>query len=423
MTKFQKGYAWKVGRSWYGRWYRDELDEQGNSVRVQHSEKLCEVSDVYRTKTDVLPLLAAKVRPQNERCAAAESTMTLRRYIEEKFLPYATRELKPSTASGYRDYFRMYLRHHASMPLRNCRCVTVTGILAAIHNENPDLNSRTLRHCKSLLSAVFVHAKRAGALDGVNPAEDAGIPRTARKPGATFAYSVQDVLTMLNVLSGIGRASVALIFFCGLRPCEARAAKWEDYDEKRRTLRVSRSMWRGHLTETKTEETEESPGLVPVAERLAEILAESPRTSEFILGTPSGKPIDLHNLAARVVARGLKRCAVCGQQKSKHAKAIAGWTSSGFSTITLAGRRTFEADHPFELDESLPRWRGWYALRRGLATEATSIDSALAAKGLLRHADLATTSKYYIKDVPPDAKRAMDKIDALFDNQSHDRPN
>ena len=59
-------------------------------------------------------------------------------------------------------------------------------------------------------------------------------------------------------------------------------------------------------------------------------------------------------------------------------------------------------------------WHGWYALRRGLATLATRVDSALAAKGLLRHSNIATTQQHYIKDVPEEALRAAEKIDALF---------
>ena len=54
--------------------------------------------------------------------------------------------------------------------------------------------------------------------------------------------------------------------------------------------------------------------------------------------------------------------------------------------------------------------------------EARSVESPLAAKGLLRHADLATTTKHYVKRYP-EGRRAMDKIDQLFDNHPDERPN
>jgi hypothetical protein len=36
------------------------------------------------------------------------------------------------------------------------------------------------------------------------------------------------------------------------------------------------------------------------------------------------------------------------------------------------------------------------------------------AKGLLRHTNIATREQHYIKDVPEEAVRAVEKIDALF---------
>jgi integrase len=157
------------------------------------------------------------------------------------------------------------------------------------------------------------------------------------------------------------------MYFCGLRPGEARAVRWEDYNGK--TLRVRASIWRTYLTEPKTAESAAS---VPVAATLATILNVSRRDSGYILAGQSGKPVSLHNLARRIVAPALKKAGI--------------------------------------------PWHGWYALRRGIATLATSVESPLAAKGLLRHANLATTQAHYIKDVPSETIRAMEKIDALCNN-------
>ena len=57
-------------------------------------------------------------------------------------------------------------------------------MLQAIANEN-DLSKTTLQHFKAVLSGVFKHAKNEGAFDGVNPVQDARIPRNAREPGET----------------------------------------------------------------------------------------------------------------------------------------------------------------------------------------------------------------------------------------------
>ncbi len=393
--RFQRGHIFRVGRTWFGRWRRDELEEgaEGSKVivRRQHCEKLCEVSDRYRTKKDVQPLLDSKLAQLNAerkcpqaRKSAAASTLTVTDYWKDYFLPFAKRELKPSTVYGYEGLWRMYLGPRlANTIIGDFRCVTGTQLLAAIHEEHK-LGRTTLKSCKSLLSSVFRHAKRAGVVDGQNPCTDAGIPRSAAASRPTHAYSPDQFLLMLGALNGVAKTAVALMFFCGLRPGESRAARWEDYDGK--TLQIRGSLWRRHLTDPKTPE---SIATQVVPETLREILAESRRESGYILTSPLGKPVDLYNLVTRTIKPALARCANCRKKKTEH-------------TTT---------DHPFE---PLPKWRGYYALRRGLATLTSSLDTPIAAKSLLRHANVATTNQFYIKSVPEDAVRAASKIDALF---------
>lgn len=369
--RHQKGYVWRIGHSWFARYYQDELetvDGISRVVRRQHAERLCEYNDAYRSKADVRPLLEEKLRPINERRSGPEGTLSVVDYAEKYFLPYAERELKPSTANGYHQLFRTYLAPHlGSTTLRDFRCVDATNLLAAVHRKH-DLKRKSLRHCKGLLGTIFTHAKRAGVIDGLNPARDAGIPRAAAASVDQHAYSLEETLALLNTLSGVARGAVALMYFCGLRPGEARAARWQDLDLERRTLCVRASRWRTHTT---TPKTEGSAAVVPFAEMLADILAEMPHLSEFILAGPSGVPVDLHNLASRVVRPALQAAGLA--------------------------------------------WFGWYALRRGLATLATSIESPLAAKSLLRHTNIQTTAAHYIKSVPEEAARAVEKIDALLD--------
>ncbi|MGB7283325.1 MAG: site-specific integrase [Candidatus Acidiferrum sp.] len=355
-------------------------------VRRQHAEKLCEYSDRYRCKKDVKPLLDAKLKPLNEGSCSAESTLAVAEYVEKYFLPYAERELKPSTVYGYRGVWRMYLKPRlASIALRDFRCVDATNLLAAIH-EHHRLGRTTLKHLKALLSSIFRHAKQAGVLDGANPVTDAGIPRAAVAGKPTHAYSVEEVMLMLSALTGVARTAVALMFFCALRPGEARAARWDDYNRKTKTLRIRSSMWRSHLTEPKTRE---SAAAQIVPETLADIFAESPSNDGYILKSPLGQPIDLYNLTSRVIVPALARCATCHKENPEH-PAIG---------------------HEFQ---PLPRWHGFYALRRGMATLTTSVDGQMAAKSLLRHANISTTQQFYIKSVPSEALRAVEKIDALF---------
>ena len=136
---------------------------------------------------------------------------------------------------------------------------------------------------------------------------------------------------------------------------------------------------------------------------LADILAELRQADGHpadgpILRGPSGKPLLLDNLSKRVVIPALRRC-VCGKQESGH-----------------------NAEHDFKLDETVPGWHGWYSLRRGVATTLAGLTrDGMASKGLLRHTNIATTMRYYVKDVPANTQAGMDMLENLC-NQSATEP-
>jgi hypothetical protein len=74
--------------------------------------------------------------------------------------------------------------------------------------------------------------------------------------------------------------------------------------------------------------------------------------------------------------------------------------------------------HDFELDASVPKWHGWYSLRRGVATVVADLSSSLAAKGLLRHSSVSTTERHYMKDVPERTLEAMKRLETLCNHRA-----
>jgi hypothetical protein len=68
------------------------------------------------------------------------------------------------------------------------------------------------------------------------------------------------------------------------------------------------------------------------------------------------------------------------------------------------------------------QWHGFYSLRRGVATTLASLTKdGMASKGLLRHTNIATTMRYYVKDVPANTQAGMDMLENLC-NQSATEP-
>jgi hypothetical protein len=98
--KTQTGTIKRIGRSRYGRW-REDVIENDQTVRKQRFEKLCEVDDRYRSKADVRPLLAEKLRSLNEGRTDARSSLTLAVFVSEYYGAYIRENLKRSTVHGY----------------------------------------------------------------------------------------------------------------------------------------------------------------------------------------------------------------------------------------------------------------------------------------------------------------------------------
>ena len=99
--------------------------------------------------------------------------------------------------------------------------------------------------------------------------------------------------------------------------------------------------------------------------------------------------MNLDNLARRVILPALSRCAVCRKLKEEHKP----------------------EGHEFRRDDSLPRWHGWHAFRRGLATNLHGLgvdDKSIQA--ILRHSNVGLTMNVYVKSVSEWQVNAMDTL-------------
>ena len=147
-------------------------------------------------------------------------------------------------------------------------------------------------------------------------------------------------------------------------------------------------MW--HAIEGTTK-TEKSNRMVTVTDELRQILTalwESQRCpiSGYILARSDGGRVNLDNMSKRDIRPAFSRCAVCKQLESDEHKG-----------------------HAFERDETLPRWHGWYSVRRfhGTQVREHSDNSDTMAKALGN--SKAVADKHYLKnlEVLPDVRKAV----------------
>jgi integrase len=300
-----------------------------------------------------------------------ESSMNLKEFVENIYLPYID-ELRASTRKGYREIWTNHISGRVGkIRLREFRTVDASKMLKAIAEEH-DLSKTTLQHIKSVLSAVFAHAKNEGAFDGVNPVQDARVPRNAREARETFAYNLTQINSILNALPLLPKAVVATASFAGLREGELRGLEWTDFAGD--SLVVNRSVWKNVVNRPKTRASAQA---VPVIRQLAEVL----NTYRLSMGDPQsgvmfhsgeGQHMDFDRLAQKII-----RPAVVALRLE---------------------------------------WHGWHGLRRGIASNLYGLGANdKVVQRILRHAKPHVTKERYIKAFDPAVLAAMKSMEASLD--------
>lgn len=271
--------------------------------------------------------------------------MTIADFAQRFFLPTMKAKKKPSTFKFYSDL----LKNHVEPLLGEFRLREVTTRdVQRMLDARAHLAQPSVLRIKTGASAILSHAIRLGFLQGTNVAREARAEGKRSDPD-TYAYSLAEVLWMLERLSEPSRTVVAVAAFSGLRESELRGLQWADFDGQ--FLDVQRSVWRTHVGDVKTDESKKK---VPVIEPLRKILDAHRRrdgSSKWIFaGDKMGRPLHLDNLARRVIRPVVKE-----------------------------------------------RWHGWHAFRRGLGTVLFGLGvPAETASVILRHADVSITQEHYL---------------------------
>jgi integrase len=366
MTRPQKGYLYKAYGAWHVRYRENVWQKDGTTKRMQLSKRVATLAECPR-KGDAWVLAQQMLSQVNSDLTAGSSTMLLGDFLTTVYLPYVQTQKRPSTFKGYRDIWERHLKSRLEdVRIREFRTWDGERLMQSIASTT-DLTGTSLRHIKAVLSGIFTHARRTGALDGVNPMQGVSIPK-AREPEDTYAYSLDEIYRMLTILPDPAATVIATAAFTGLRKGELRGIRWDHYTGT--SLSVMHSVWNRHVGEPKTR-TSKAP--VPVIRPVAVFLERyrsalgNPQTG-WIFATPKGRPLHIDNLTRRTIQPALKGAGI--------------------------------------------EWHGWHAFRRGLATNLQRLGVPIkVAQAILRHAEFGTTANLYVKTVDADAVEAMAKLE------------
>ncbi len=386
-----RGTIYEASGSFYVRYVTGmAVSKNGVDRPVQKSHRLCEKNDkFYFTRKGKRKIFCKAVQlladefmlSVNRQEPRIGEDMSIAAFWEHQYLPYCEEVIvgdrprkKPSTVRGYRQIWTQHLRaHFGTLTLQQYQARQGTAFLQGLTAKQRET---TLRHISALASTIFSYAVVRQHLRS-NPWADVVFPEDAVTGPRIPHYSWAEAEDMISAL--VARVDcqllIALACFLGMRPSEIAALRWEDVDATwihiRRAyvnckldipkneasaapiplvdrVRVPLELWRqksGNPTEG---------WLFPSGGMLPEKRIIAPEMRHFANGPA---PLDLHNLANRVIA----------------------------PTLEAAGLK----------------WRGLRSGRPGAITEVIerSGGNAALAQGLARHKLMSTTTDVYKRSI------------------------
>jgi len=240
------------------------------------------------------------------------------------------------------------------------------------------MKKSTLHKLRSILSGIFKRAIGQGCRPGYNPIREVTPPKGLPSE-ETYAYSLHEIRQLLGLISDeITRLIVALAGYVGLSKSEIQGLTWEAYDAESGEIKVISGVVNGKRGDAKTKARKASVPLIPSVRELLDLyrLRLGNPSTGVMFATEVGTPVDLKNIFTRRIEPVLKACDECGKVVEKHG----------------------DEEHEFRPRKDLIEWHGWHAFRRGLASNLNELHVPdLTIQRILRHSNVATTRKAYIK--------------------------
>jgi integrase len=397
----QKGDLYQQGGWWKLRWKEDQREVDGNVKRgwskpvwigpCQGNGRLTEKQAQRVAWDNFLSRL-------DQNTITPMSVITLREFIERKFVPEHVAMLKKSGQIHYGvksektgEYGGMFRHILPALGETRLRDVTVSDLQRFVSTlqvekrkkigkqlvvSRAPASTQTKLHMKNALSAIFEHAIAIEWYGSRNPAKSVKLPEMQRKP--THALSLDQATALLKALPSPAREMAMTSMLTSMNVAEICGLVWKNLNLSGQFAIVDgeaippmslviRQQWRlGAYTSVK--ETARARTL-PIAGPLAGVFAVMKQRAEYVgpgdpvFASRNGTPVDEHNVANR------------------HLKKVG--TQLGMP------------------------WLSWHCFRRTTATVADQLGAGTSdRKGILGHSTSAMAA-HYVQPADHDRRRAF----------------
>jgi integrase len=369
--RFQHGSLFKRGtrtKVWVARWWEDVIGTEGKLERVRRSEALGPVADIP-TRRQAERILSDRLRGINSGDYRPQSSCTLSDFVQRTWFPEVLPTLKYPSKKHYE-----YIVNGHMIPVfgdMQLRLISRESIQSFLNSKlRSGLSWKTVKHIRTSFGTVLGAAEMRGLIQS-NPARHTKLPR--RGPVTEKApIAPEKIRQLLEALPEPSRSLAWLLVLTGLRVGELLALRWRNIDLALGWLRVRETVYEGRFDDPKSKRSKRT---VPLGAKGIELLsAFKPQCIDpdaLVFPTRRGTPFCRRNLLKRQLAPTCKRLGIEG--------------------VT------------------------WHWLRHANATLLDAVGTPLGTvQALLGHSSAEITREIYLHSVPADARRAVEKVEALL---------
>jgi len=222
----QKGDLFDQGGMWKLRWHEDKLGPDGDlsrgwsrAVHIGPSMgpgRLTETEARHLGWENFLSKLDAGV-------CAPHSAITLGNFVDQRFLPEHVALLKRSGRSHYESMLKHVLPALTTFRLRDTTASDIQKLVSSMLASNYSV--QTAKHVRTVVSAIFTHAKRLGCHTGDNPAKLVRLPEMVRREA--HALSFDQAVAALAALKSPAQEMVLFAILTSMNIAEICGLQWK----------------------------------------------------------------------------------------------------------------------------------------------------------------------------------------------------
>ena len=194
------------------------------------------------TKHDAEKALAEPAR-QHGRASVERSASTLNEWLDTWLATDVRRNVRETTREQYEQSLRLYVRPTlGALKLQTLKRSHVKALIGELSDRG--LAAPTIRNARAALVRALTDAVEADIIPE-NPAEGLRLPRNAKPAREGKSLTTAQARALLDATRDDPYAAyIACALGLGMRPCELRALRWQDFADDYSTVCVPHSLHR-----------------------------------------------------------------------------------------------------------------------------------------------------------------------------------